>query len=60
MFLSSQTDEDFSKARNKAFFNEIQHLLNPEEAKLISFTDIKKCSSQATKFIKECKLFQSS
>lgn len=41
-FLSSQTDEDFSKARNKAFFNEIQHLLNPEEAKLISFTDIKK------------------
>ena len=42
MFLSLQTDEDFSKARNKAFFNEIQHLLNPEEAKLISFTDIKK------------------
>lgn len=40
-FLSSQTDEDFSKARNKAFINELQHFLNPDEAKLISFTDIK-------------------
>lgn len=41
-FLLSQTDDDFSKARNKALVNEIQHLLNPEEATLISFTDIKK------------------
>ena len=40
-YLSSQTDDDFSKAHNKALFNELQHLLNPEEAKLISFTDIK-------------------
>lgn len=40
-FLSSQTDEDFSKARNKAFINELQHFLNPDEAKLVSFTDIK-------------------
>ncbi|MBQ2530521.1 MAG: transcriptional regulator, partial [Treponema sp.] len=40
--MSSQTDEDFNKAHNKALFNEIQHLLNPEEATLISFTDIKK------------------
>ena len=40
--VSSQTDEDFSRARNKAFINELQHLLNPEEATLISFTDIKK------------------
>lgn len=40
--VSSQTDEDFRKSRNKAMFNEIQHLLNPEEATLISFTDIKK------------------
>ncbi|MBR6080806.1 MAG: transcriptional regulator [Treponema sp.] len=40
--MSSQTDEDFNKARNKALINEIQHLLNPEEATLISFTDIKK------------------
>ncbi|MBQ5401032.1 MAG: transcriptional regulator [Treponema sp.] len=39
--ISSQTDEDFNKARNKALINEIQHLLNPEEATLISFTDIK-------------------
>lgn len=41
-FLLSQTDDDFTKARNKALVNEIQHLLNPEEATLISFTDIKK------------------
>lgn len=39
---SAQTGEDFSRARNKALFNEIQHILNPEEAALISFTDIKK------------------
>lgn len=41
-YLLSQTDDDFSKAHNKALVNEIQHLLNPEEATLISFTDIKK------------------
>ena len=40
--LSSQTDEDFLKARNKALFNEVQHFLKPDEASLISFTDIKK------------------
>ena len=40
--LSVQTDEDFSKARNKAFFNELQSLLSGEEAVLISFSDIKK------------------
>ena len=40
--LSSQTDEDFNKAHNKALFNEIQHFLNPDEATLISFSDIKK------------------
>ncbi|MCF0241951.1 MAG: transcriptional regulator [Treponema sp.] len=38
---NDQTEEDFLKARNKAFFNEIQHLLNPEEAKLISLNDVK-------------------
>ncbi|AEE17269.1 transcriptional regulator [Treponema brennaborense] len=37
-----QTEEDFSKARNKALFNEIQHFLNPEETNLLSLTDIKK------------------
>lgn len=41
-YISTQTDEDFSKARNKALFNEIQHLLRPEEAKLISLNDIKR------------------
>lgn len=40
--LSSETSEDFAKARNKALFNEIQHFLNPEETTLISFSDIKK------------------
>jgi len=39
--VNEQTEEDFLKARNKAFFNEIQHLLNPEEAKLISLNDVK-------------------
>ena len=41
-YLSTQTDDDFNKARNKALFNEIQHFLNPEEATLISFSDMKK------------------
>lgn len=41
-FSSSETNEDFEKARNKALFNEVQHFLNPEEATLISFSDIKK------------------
>ncbi len=40
--LSSETNEDFAKARNKALFNEIQHFLNPDETTLISFSDIKK------------------
>ncbi len=38
---STQAEEDFAKARNKAFFNEIQHLLTPEEASLISLNDVK-------------------
>jgi hypothetical protein len=41
-YLASRTDEDFNKARNKALFNGIQHFLNPDEATLISFSDIKK------------------
>ncbi len=40
-FTESQTEEDFAKARNKALFNEIQHLLSPEEASLISLNDVK-------------------
>jgi hypothetical protein len=39
--FSAQIEDDFSKARSKALINEIQHLLTPEEASLISFTDIK-------------------
>nr|MBP3283235.1 transcriptional regulator [Treponema sp.] len=39
--LSAQTEDDFTKARHKALFNEVQHFLNPEEATLISFSDIK-------------------
>mgnify|MGYP000850967369 CR=1 FL=1 len=42
IFDKAQTEEDFTKARNKALFNEIQHFLNPEETELLSFTDIKK------------------
>ncbi|MCQ2610164.1 MAG: transcriptional regulator [Treponema sp.] len=40
--FNQQSDDDFSKARYKALFNEIQHFLNPEEARLISLTDLKK------------------
>ena len=40
-FEQAQTEEDFAKARNKPFFNEIQHLLSPEEASLISLNDVK-------------------
>lgn len=39
--LNMQTEENFTKARNKALFGEIQHFLSPEESKLLSFTDIK-------------------
>ena len=42
MDFNGQTNADFSKARNKALFNEIQHFLNPDEAALISLTDLKK------------------
>ncbi len=40
-FSASQSEEDFYKARNKAFINEIQHFLSPEEASLISLNDVK-------------------
>ena len=38
---AQQSEEDFSKAHNKAFFNEIQHFLNPDEASLLSLNDVK-------------------
>ena len=40
-FAETQSEEDFSRARNKALINEIQHLLSPEEASLISLNDVK-------------------
>ena len=42
MTQRSQSQEDFSKARNKALFNELQHFLNPEETQLLSLEDVKK------------------
>ena len=39
--ISAKSEEDFSKVRNKALFNSIQHLLSPEETQLISLNDIK-------------------
>lgn len=38
----TQSQEDFSKARNKALFNELQHFLNPEETQLLSLSDMKR------------------
>lgn len=38
---SAQSEEDFNKAHTKAFINEIQHFLSPEEATLISLNDVK-------------------
>ena len=40
--LVTETNEDFSKARNKALFNEIQHFLTPEETRLLSLSEMKK------------------
>lgn len=40
-FATQQSEEDFNKAHTKAFINEIQHLLSPEEASLISLNDVK-------------------
>ena len=51
-YLWTQTDDDFTKARNKALFNEIQHFLKPEEATLISFSDIKKLLKPSNEYYK--------
>ncbi len=40
--MINNSEADFNKAYNKALVHEIQHLFNPEEASLISFSDIKK------------------
>ena len=39
--IIAQSENDFLKARNKALFNELQHFLNPEESKLLSFSQVK-------------------
>ena len=39
--IDRTAEEDFTKARNKALFNEIQHFLSPEEARLLSLNDVK-------------------
>ena len=40
-YSRAKSEEDFNKAHTKAFINEIQHLLTPEEATLISLNDVK-------------------
>ncbi len=40
--LDQQSEDDFYKARNKALFNDLQHFLNPDESRLLSFSDVKK------------------
>ena len=37
-----QAQEDFVKARNKAWVNDLQNLMNPDKKKLLSFNDVKK------------------
>ena len=37
-----QAQEDFSKARNKAWINEMQHVMHPDKKRLLSFNDVKK------------------
>lgn len=39
--MSQETEIDFFRARNKAFLNEVTHALDPKEASLISFNEIK-------------------
>lgn len=40
--MLAEAESDFTKARNKALFNEIQHLLVPEEARMISLKAVRK------------------
>jgi hypothetical protein len=39
--ISQQTASDFSLARSKAFLSQIQHFLNTDRDKLLSFNDVK-------------------
>lgn len=40
--LKYQAQEDFIKARNKAWVNDLQHLMHPDKKQLLSFNDVKK------------------
>lgn len=40
-FVRNRAGDDFSKARNKAIFNEIQNFLTPDKRRLLSFHDVK-------------------
>lgn len=40
--MLAEAENDFTRARNKALFNEIQHLLAPEEAAMVSLGEVKK------------------
>ena len=40
--LKFQAQEDFAKARNKAWINDLQHLIHPDKKRLLSFNDVKK------------------
>jgi len=41
-FVRNKAEDDFTRARNKALLNDIQHFLNPDKGKLLSFHDVKK------------------
>lgn len=36
------SNDNFFRARNRALINDLQHILSPEETKLLSFNDVKK------------------
>ena len=40
--IKQQAKEDFSRARNKALFYEIQNFLTPQKTKMLSLNDVKK------------------
>ena len=40
--LKFQAQEDFAKARNKTWINDLQNLIHPDKRRLLSFNDVKK------------------
>lgn len=41
LMIEQQAEEDFSKARNQALYNEIKHFMDKENTNLLSFNEIK-------------------